>query len=120
MNCGDDSESAAEESNTAGGSGSSRSTQSMRWCKQQPVQYDVTYKSEPFPPPPIEEHTPLEYFKKFFNDARIDHLVEQTSLYSKWSTGTSIGVNHNEMEMQLEVAGNDVNHPIITDKNVLL
>ena len=52
----------------------------MRWHKRQPMQYDVTYK-------------------KFFDDALIDHLVEQTNPFSVQSTGTSIGVSHNEMEM---------------------
>ena len=54
--------------------------QSMQWCKGQSVQYDVAYKGEPFPPPPIEEHSPLQYFNQFFNDSLIDHLVEQTTL----------------------------------------
>ena len=73
----------------------------MRWRKRHPVQYDVTYKGEPFPPPPLEECTPLQYFKQFFDDSLIDHLVEQTNLYSVQSTGSSIGVTHNEMEMYL-------------------
>ena len=32
----------------------------MRWRK--PVHYDVTFKGEPFPPPPLEEYTPLSSF----------------------------------------------------------
>ena len=99
VNCGADSESAVEKSSTAESYGSSKSTQSMRWHKRQPMQYDVTYKGEPFPPHPLEEHTPLQHFKKFFDDALIDHFVEQTNPFSVQSTGTSIGVSHNEMEM---------------------
>ena len=103
---GDDSESdseSAEENNASGSSSTSRNTQSMRWWKRQPLVYDVTFKGEPFPPPPVEEYTPLQYFKQFFDDALIDHLVEHTNLYSVQSTGSSICVDHDEMEVYLGV-----------------
>ena len=98
---GDNGERAVEENNAAGSSGTSGNTQSMRWRKRQPVLYDVNFKGEPFPPPPVEEYTPLQYFKHFFDDALIDHIAEQTNLYSVQSTGSSICVDHDEMEMYL-------------------
>lgn len=39
--------------------------------------------------------------RSFFDDALIDHLVEQSNLYSVQSTGNSIAVDHDEMEMYL-------------------
>ena len=113
---GDDSESAVEENNAARSSGTSAKTQSMCWRKRQPLVYDVTFKVEPFPPPPVEEYTPLQYFKQFFDDALIDHIVEHTNLYSVQSTGSSICVDHDV----LGGAGNYVNHQIATNKDVLV
>ena len=54
----------------------------MQWRKWPLVHYDVAFNGQPFPTPPLEEYTPLQYFKKFFDDALIDHLVVQTNLYS--------------------------------------
>ena len=68
----------------------------VRWRKRQPVQYNTTYKGEPFPPPPVVDFTPFQYFKHLF-----DHIVEQTNLYAVQSTGSSISVEHNEMEQYL-------------------
>ena len=73
----------------------------VRWRKRDPVIYDVAFRGEPFPPPPLEDKTPYQYFKQFFDDDLIVLLADQTNLYSVQSTGTSINVNHNEMEMYL-------------------
>lgn len=74
---GNNAESADDNSMPTGKSGSNQvHSRNMRWRK--PVHYDVTFKGEPFPPPPLEEYTPLHYFKQFFDDALIDHRVEQT------------------------------------------
>ena len=45
--------------------------------------------------------TPFQYFKQMFDDQLIDHIVEQTNLYSVKFTGTSIAVDHNEMEQYI-------------------
>lgn len=113
------SERAVEENNAAGSSGTSGNTQSIWRRKRQPLLYDVTFKGEPFPPPPVEEYTPSQYFKHFFDDALIDHIVEQTNLYCavnrivdmcrSWWNGDVLGG-----------AGNDVNHQIATNKDVLV
>ena len=97
----DHTESSEAESEAAGSSKTGSTSQSVRWRKRQPVHYDVAFKGEPFPPPPLEDKTPLQYFKQFFDDNLIDLLVEQTNLYSVQTTGTSICVDHNEMEMYL-------------------
>ena len=76
-------------------------SENVRWHKWQPVCYDVAVKGELFPPQPLEDKTPLQYPKKFFDDALIDHFVEQTNLYSVQTAGTSIGLDHNELEMYI-------------------
>ena len=97
----DDTESTEAEGDAAGSSKTGSTSQNVRWRKQQPVCYDVAFKGEPFPPPPLEDKTPLQYFKHFSDDALIDPLVEQTNLYSVQTTGTSISSDHNEMEMYI-------------------
>ncbi|KAL9981764.1 hypothetical protein ACROYT_G010511 [Oculina patagonica] len=99
----DDIESIEAEGEAAGSSKSGNTSQNVRWRKRQPVCYDVAFKGEPFPPPPLEDNTPLQYFKQFFDDDLIDLLVEQTNLYSVQTTGTSICLDHNEMEMYLAI-----------------
>lgn len=49
-------------------------SQNMRWRKQQSVHCYVAFKEEPSPPPPLDEYTPLQYFKQFFYNALIDQL----------------------------------------------
>ena len=86
---------------TSGAKGTSKDNQPLRWRKRETVQYNTTYKGEPFPLPPEPEMTPFQYFKQMSDDQLIDHLVEQTNLYSVQSTGTSIAVDHNEMEQYI-------------------
>ena len=104
----EDEENSGEEntvqSNVAGTSGAkdtSKGNQSLRWRKRETVQYNTTYKGEPFPPPPEPDMTPFQYFKQMVDDQLINHIVEQTNLYSVQSTGTSIAVDHNEMEQYI-------------------
>lgn len=65
------------------------------------MQYNITYKGEPFPLPPEQEITSFQYFKQMFDDQLIDHNVEQTTLNSVQSTRISIAVDHNEMEQYI-------------------
>jgi len=48
--------------------------------------------------PPIEPHTPLEYFKQLFDQKIIENIVYQTNLYSVQRNGNSINTNANEIE----------------------
>jgi len=48
--------------------------------------------------PPIEPHTPLEYFKQLFDSKIIENIVYQTNLYSVQRNGNSINTNSNEIE----------------------
>lgn len=86
----DDTESIEAEGEAAGSSKTGNTSQNVRWRKRQPVCYDVAFKGEPFPPPPLIDKTPLQYFKQFFDDALIDHLVEQTNLCSVQTTGLQL------------------------------
>lgn len=110
----DDTESIEAEGEAARRSKTGCTSQNVRWRKWQPVCYDVAFKREPFPPPPLEDKTPQQYFKQFFDDALIDNLLEQTNLYWVQTTGTSIGSDHNEMEMYIGMLV-----MIATDANVL-
>ena len=75
----------------------------LRWRERNPVQYNVEFTGDPFPPPPIDNLTPLQYFKQIFDDELIDFIVEQTNLYSVQRTGKSVGVDKNEMEKYLGI-----------------
>ena len=88
---------------TSGAKDTSKGNQSLHWRKRETVQYNTTYKGEPFPPPPEPDMTPFQYFKELFDDQLIDHIVEQTNLYSVQLTGTSIAVDHNEMEQYIRL-----------------
>lgn len=91
----------SDEGVVRGWSKTGKTSLNVRWCKWDPVIYDVAFRGEPVPPAPLEDKTPYQYFKQFFDDDLIDLLADQTNLYLVRSTGTSINVNHNEMEMYL-------------------
>jgi len=50
------------------------------------------------PPPPVEPHTPLEYFKQLFDSKIVENIIYQTNLYSVQKNGNSINTNANEIE----------------------
>ena len=72
----DDTESIDAEGEAARSSKTGSTSQNVRWRKRQPVCYDLASKGKPFPPPPLQDKTPLQYFKHFFDDTLIDPLVE--------------------------------------------
>ena len=59
---------------TSGAKDTSKGNQSLRWCKRETVQYNTTYKGEPFPPPPEPDMTPFQYFKQIFDGQLIEHV----------------------------------------------
>lgn len=75
----------------------------FRWRKRKPLVVDSKFLGDPLPPPPEKELTSLEYFKSFFDDDLINHLVEQTNLYSVQQTGNSVNVSKEEMERFIAV-----------------
>lgn len=91
----------SDEGVVRGWSKTGKTSPNVRWRKWDPVIYDVAFRGEPVPPAPLEDKTLYQYFKQFFDDDLIDLLADQTNLYLVRSTGTSINVNHNEMEMYL-------------------
>lgn len=54
-----------------------------------------------FSDPPMEEMTPLQYFKYFFDDDLISEIADQTNLYSVQKTGKSVKTNPKEIEQFL-------------------
>ena len=46
-----------------------------------------------YPPSPVKEPTPWQFFKMFFDDELINLLVEQTNLYSVSKSGNSVNTN---------------------------
>ena len=86
---------------TSGAKGTSKGNQPLRWRKRETVQYNTTYKGRAFSSPTRTRNDTIPVFKQMFDDQLIDHLVEQTNLYSVQSRGTSIAVDHNEMEQYI-------------------
>ena len=70
----------------------------VRCSKRSVLQVDASFSGLEFPDPPEEDITPLSYFKQFFSNDLIYHLVEQTNLYSVLQSGASINTNHAEMK----------------------
>ena len=52
--------------------------------------------------------SPLQYFKMFFHDKLIDHLVEQTNLYFVQESENSIKVDRIEMERYLGITTDQI------------
>ena len=69
-----------------------------RWTKIKNAKMNTEFHGVRFPAPPIDEISPLEYFKKFFDDDLIAHLSHQTNIYSVQKSGTSVNTTPGEME----------------------
>lgn len=55
----------SDEGVVRGWSKTGKTSLNVRWCKRDPVIYDVAFRGEPVPPAPLEDKTPYQYFKKF-------------------------------------------------------
>ena len=82
-------------------SSSLRRVTNARWRSRPAPRFDSSYKGDLLPPPPLEEHSPLEFFKMFFDDELISFLADQTNIYSVSKVGTSINTNPKEIEQFL-------------------
>ena len=74
-----------------------------RWRKIKNAKMNTQFHGERFPAPPIDEISPLEYFKMFFDDDLIAHLSHQTNIYSVQKSGTSVNTTPDEMEQYLGI-----------------
>ena len=75
------------------------SVESVRAVKQ-----DIT--AGPVNPPPlfeIEDNSPLEYFRRYFDSELIKQIVNETNLYSVQQTTKSVNTNVSEMEQFIGV-----------------
>jgi len=70
---------------------------SYKWKKVQ-LDDDVDFSWTDGFPEPLENFTPLEYFKLFVDDDIIDNIVEQTNIYSFQKHGSSVNTNKKEVE----------------------
>ena len=61
---------------------SNRRISDVRWRLRPALCFNSSFIGASYPPPPVEEPTPLQFFKMFFDDELIDFLAEQTNLYS--------------------------------------
>ena len=52
-------------------SSSLRRVTNARWRSRPGPRFDSSYKGDLLPPPPLEEHSSLEFFKMFFDDELI-------------------------------------------------
>ncbi len=84
-------------------SGKNKKDPVLRWRKKTPVEMKTAYIGEPLPEPPQDEMTTLQYFKLFFDDELIHHIVDQTNLYSVQKTGTSVNTSESELEQYLGI-----------------
>ena len=67
---------------------SSKKDTVLRWRKRSAARVNSSFVGDPFPDPPQEDMTPYQYFKYFFDDDLICHIVHQTNLYSVQKCGT--------------------------------
>ena len=67
-----------------------------RWRKKDTIVGNHTFERN-FPAPPLEEITPLKYFKQFITDDIIDCVVEQTNIYSFQKDAKSTNTNREEI-----------------------
>ena len=67
-----------------------------RWRKKDTLSSDYIFVGQ-FSDPPLEDKTPLQYFRQFITDDIIDLVVEQTNIYSCQKSGKSINVNREEL-----------------------
>eukprot|EP00795_Rhopilema_esculentum_P003858 gene3858-biopygen1962 len=74
-----------------------------RWRKRTSPKFDVNFKGQELPPPPKEALNPVDYFKQFFSEDLIQHIAEQTNLYSVQQTGASIQTSKSEMEQYIGI-----------------
>ena len=74
-----------------------------RWRRRHPAEVNNEYVGEPFPDPPVEEVSPLQYFKLFFDDQLISHIADQSNLYAVQQTGRSHNTNSNEIEQYIGI-----------------
>ena len=58
---------------------------------------DTVFTGAPFPDPSEKELTPIEYFKQFFDDELIDHIVQQSNLYYVQKCGKSVQMTKHEL-----------------------
>ena len=69
-----------------------------QWQRIYPTEVNTQFTGEPFPNPPEEEISPMRYFKQLFDDELIDHIVEQSNLYSVEQSGKSVNLCKSELE----------------------
>ncbi|XP_049798775.1 piggyBac transposable element-derived protein 3-like [Schistocerca nitens] len=61
------------------------------------VVQDTEWKGS-LPPPPVEEMTPLQYYKIFMNDDIFELIAEQSNIYALQKDSVSLQTSKNEME----------------------
>ena len=79
------------------------SQNNFRWREKQPCSFDMSFKGEHFPPPPLVPLSPYQYFKIFFDDNLIKQITEQTNLYPVQTSGKLINVTTDEMEQYFSI-----------------
>lgn len=72
------------------------------WKKSQFIEPDTEWKAT-LPPPPEEDLSPLDYFKKFIPDETIKMICEQTNIYAHQKTGTTLNVKPKEIEAYIGI-----------------
>ena len=82
---------------------SNRRVLDVRWRSRPAPCFNSLFIGASYPPPPVEEPTPLQFFKMFLDDELIDLLAEQTNLYSVSKSGNSVNTNLKEIKQILGI-----------------
>lgn len=75
----------------------------LYWNKKDIDQVETICHANEMFSKPAEISTPLQYFKKFFDDDIINNLVEQTNMYSIQKGRICINTNYNEISVFLGI-----------------
>ncbi|XP_062538282.1 piggyBac transposable element-derived protein 3-like [Armigeres subalbatus] len=77
----------------------------IKWHRLNNDEREAPFCPMTLPVPPAKAVTPYQYFKRFFTDAIIQNITEQTNLYSeqKLGDGNSIDVTKHEIEQFLGI-----------------
>ena len=74
---------------------SNRRISDVRWRSRPAPCFNSSFIGASYPPPPVEEPTPLQFFKMFFDDELIELWAEQTNIYSVSKSGNSVKESNN-------------------------
>ncbi|BES89619.1 Hypothetical protein NTJ_02426 [Nesidiocoris tenuis] len=78
-------------------------TKPLKWSSAEFIPPpDLKWKCS-LPPPPLEDMSPLDYFRSFFDNKLLDHIALETNKYALQKNGEELGVTRAEIEMYIGI-----------------